>query len=173
MPNYFETIDNIWRKEDAFDEVLNGNLFDAINGLQQIASGDDPVWAKVVFELLFHYLRGFLLYHFRFSYGNPDPEVYKPERQSDLEQHIRKLLHTEARDLISKVCISSLHGRGWQTLYGIRTWRFPFTLNPLKLFRRFWMLTLLRLLQKTPGGARIGLEVFSLFDHYTAEEFNE
>ncbi len=176
MPSPFEIIDNIWRKEDAFDEVLNGNLFDAISGLQQIVSGDDPVWAKVVFELLFDYLQGFFFYHFQFSYGNPDPEAYKPERQRDLEQHIRKLLHTEAWGLISKVCVSSLHGRGWQTLYIIRPWRFSFTLNPLKLWRRFlWRLfrIFLRLIQKTPAGERMSLEVFSLFDHYTPEESNE
>ncbi len=171
MSSLFEIIDDLWRKEDVFDDVLNGSLFKAINGLQQGVSGDDPVWAKVVLELLFDYLVGFLFYHFRFSYG--DPEADKPERQRDLEQHIGKLLQTEARDLISRVCISSLHGKGWQALYELRPWRFPFTLNPLKLFRRFLGLKSLHLIQKTPGGAGMGLQVFGLFDHYTPEEFNE
>lgn len=173
MRDPFETIDKIWREEDAFDEVLKGNLFEAINDLQDI-SGNDPIWAKIVFAILFDYLMSFFPYHFRFSYGNP--EASKPERQHDLEQHIRKLLRTQARELISKVCISSLHGRGWQTLYGIRPWRFSFTLNPLKLFRRFlarMSKIFLYRIQKAPLGARLGLEVFSLFDGYTAEEFNE
>lgn len=159
MPNYFEVIDKIRRKEDIFDEVLNGNLFEAINGLQQVVSGSDPIWAKVVFELLFHYSAGFLRYHFRLSYGNPDPESHKPERQRDLEQHIRQLLQTEARDLISKVCISSLHGKGWQTLYEMYPGRVSFTLNPVKLWRRFLTRTFWSLVQKTPGAAGVGLEV--------------
>src|SRR5689334_4144748 len=107
MPSSFEIVDTIWRKEDAFDEVLNGNLFEAIDGLHQNVSGNDPIWAKVVFEILYHYFTGFFFYHFCFSYG--DPQAYKPERQRDLEQHIHKLLQTEARDLISQICIASLH----------------------------------------------------------------
>ncbi len=170
MPNSFKFIDDIWHEGDVFDEVLNGSLFDVIDNLPT-AGGDELTWAKVVFVLLFSYLMGFFLYHFRFSYGNS--EASKPERQRNLEQYIGKLLNTKARDLISRVCRSSLHGKGWQTLSEIRPLRFPFTLNPLKLFRRFLWLKFLQFIQKTPSGAEMGLQVFSLFDSYTPEEFNE
>lgn len=173
MSNYFEIIDRIWREEDAFDEVLNGNLFEAIEGLRQIVRGNDPIWAKVVYEILFEYVTGFFLYHFRLSYGNP--EAPKPDRQRDLEQHIRKLLHTEARALISKVCMGSLNGNGWQTLHGIRPWRLPFTLNPFKLYRRLvaWMFRVCLHLLGKHLGAEVGLEILSLFDCYTSDEFEE
>jgi hypothetical protein len=171
MDTRFEIIERTYYRRDRFDAPLDSYLFDTVKQLRVLTSGEHPIWQDVVKDLLTTYITRFNdLYHFKLARG--DQSIGKSKRQIDYEKHIEMLEHTRAREYISKVCIATLRGHGWQTLQGLGKWRWKNLFRPRKLF--FWFISLpyrffIRIIQRI-GGAWYALEVLGLFKSLNDEE---
>ena len=173
MDPRFTIVERAYYWKDRFDRPLDSYLFDAIEHLRVISSGDHPIWRIVVADLLSTYFIRISLdriYHFKLSYGNPNTD--KSKRQVDFEKHISMLEFTDARAYISKVCIESLNGRAWLAIQKLIKWRWQAFFKPKLIFAFLISIPanlIFTLISKT-NGAVFALEILGLFKSINEEE---
>ncbi|NOH03010.1 MAG: hypothetical protein HND47_14160 [Chloroflexi bacterium] len=174
MDSRFAIVERTYYWKDRFDTPLDSYLFDSIEHLRVISSGDHPIWRIVVADLLStYYMRIFMsrIYHFKLSFGFPHKD--KNKRQIDFEKHISMLEFTDARKHISEVCIESLSGHAWQAIQKLRKMPWQSLFKPKLIFWRLLSMPmeLLLTLGSRGSGAMFALEIFGLLKSLDDNEF--
>lgn len=173
MDPRFAIAERTYYWKDRFDTPLDSYLFDTIEHLRVISSGEHPIWRIVVADLLdTYFMRIFMgrIYHFKLSYGNPYSD--KSKRQVDFEKHISMLEFTDARNYISKVCVESLNGRAWQAIQKLRIWQWQAFFKPKLIFALLILIPMKLILGliSRANGAGFALEMLGLFKSINEEE---